>query len=91
MNYPVWSCRQEDGFYFVEAVVRDGMIKYGVSHSISKAELNNARCKKALLELCIDGMMDEFRNMAFKNFGVNRFLGWPKQKYDTNQLLNRKY
>jgi hypothetical protein len=91
MNYPVWSCSQEHGFYFVEAVVRDGMIKYGVSHAISKSELNNAHCKKALLEPCIEGMMDEFRNMAFKNAGGNRFLGWPKQKYDTNQSLNRKY
>jgi hypothetical protein len=91
MNYPVWSCSKEGGIYIVHAMVRDEMFRYDVRHAISKTEFDNAWCKKALLEIGIEGMMSEFKKMAFKNIRSNRSLGWPKQKYDTNQLLNRKY
>jgi hypothetical protein len=88
MNYPEWSCSEDDGCYVVEAIVREGMVGYDVRHAISKAEFDNVWCKKELLEIGIEGMMNEFRKMAWQSRGSNNFTGWPKQKYDTNQLLN---
>jgi hypothetical protein len=86
MNEPVWSCSEGDGVYVVEAVARDGMIKYYVSHAISKRQMDNSIDQASMLEPCIEGMMNEFRKWAFKSAGGNHFTGWPKQKYDNNSI-----
>lgn len=86
-RHPIWTCRKEYGLYIIEAMARGGVFRYDVRHAIGKAEFDSALSKKALFEMGIEGMMDEFRKLAIKSGPrQDKFADWPKQKYDTNSI-----
>lgn len=86
MNEPKWSCEIVDGYYLFEATVSEGITRHYARHWITRSEFDGSADKKSLLIYGFEGMMNEFRKMALKYPGGNRFTAWPKKKYYNNSI-----